>query len=92
MGEPDPVNPSTISRGEIERWRQEVIEPLGYQTDIADVFAKSNLVVLPLRGSKVLIEAAACGKTIITTDVPGCRDAIEPNVTGLWCRSAMPHL
>ena len=32
---------------------------------------------------KVLIEAAACGRAIVTTDVPGCRDAIEPNVTGL---------
>ena len=31
---------------------------------------------------KVLIEAAACGRAVLTTDVPGCRDAIIPNVTG----------
>ena len=30
-----------------------------------------------------MIEAAACGRAVVTTDVPGCRDAIEPNVTGL---------
>ena len=38
---------------------------------------------LPRRVSKVLIEAAACGRGVVTTDVPGCRDAIEQNVTGL---------
>jgi glycosyltransferase involved in cell wall biosynthesis len=32
---------------------------------------------------KVLIEAAACGRAVVTTDVPGCRDAIEPGLTGL---------
>ena len=32
---------------------------------------------------KVLIEAAACGRPVITTDHPGCRDAIEPGITGL---------
>jgi glycosyltransferase involved in cell wall biosynthesis len=32
---------------------------------------------------KSLIEAAACGRVVITTDVPGCRDAITPNVTGI---------
>jgi glycosyltransferase involved in cell wall biosynthesis len=34
---------------------------------------------------KVLIESAACGRAVVTTDVPGCRDAIEPNITGLLC-------
>jgi glycosyltransferase involved in cell wall biosynthesis len=32
---------------------------------------------------KSLIEAAACGRAVVTTDVPGCRDAIEPGITGL---------
>ena len=59
---------------------------MGYRTDIADVFSLTNLVVLPSYREgfpKVLIEAAACGRAIITTDVPGCRHAIKPNVTGL---------
>lgn len=87
LGEPDPGNPSSISYEDVERWRkEEVITPLGYRTDIADIFACTNLIVLPSYREgfpKVLIEAAACGRAVITTDVPGCRDAIKPNVTGL---------
>jgi glycosyltransferase involved in cell wall biosynthesis len=45
-----------------------------------------NVVVLPSYREglpRVLEEAAACGRAIVTTDVPGCRDAIEPGITGL---------
>ena len=87
VGQPDHGNRSSISYEEVERWQKEgLIEYLGYRTDIADVFSRTNLVVLPSYREglpKVLIEAAACGRAIVTTDVPGCRDAIEPNVTGL---------
>lgn len=87
VGQPDHGNPSSISYKDVEHWQQEgLIEYLGYRTDIADVFSLTNLVVLPSYREglpKVVIEAAACGRAIITTDVPGCRDAIEPNVTGL---------
>ena len=87
VGEPDHGNPSSISYEHLGHWQKEgLIEHLGYRTDIADVFSLTNLVVLPSYREglpKVLIEAAACGRAIITTDVPGCRDAIEPNVTGL---------
>ena len=51
-----------------------------------DVLSKASLVVLPSYREglpKVLIEAAACGRAVLTTDVPGCRDAIIPNITGL---------
>lgn len=87
VGQPDHGNPSSISYEDVERWQQEgLIEYLGYRTDIADVFSRTNLVVLPSYREgfpKVLIEAAASGRAIITTDVPGCRDSIRPNVTGL---------
>ncbi len=87
VGQPDHGNPSSISHEDVERWQNEgPIECLGYRTDIADVFSHSNLIVLPSYREgfpKVLIESAACGRAIITTDVPGCRDAIKPNVTGL---------
>ena len=46
---------------------------------------KSHIVVLPSYREglpKVLIEAAAIGRAVVTTDVAGCRDAIEPDVTG----------
>ena len=58
----------------------------GYRTDIPELFVQSNIIVLPSYREglpKVLIEAAACGRAVVTTDVPGCRDAIEPDKTGL---------
>ncbi|YCH24509.1 glycosyltransferase family 4 protein [Pseudomonas sp. D2-5] len=87
VGDPDPGNPTSLSYSELERWRDDgFIECLGYRQDIAQVFANAHVVVLPSYREglpKVLIEAAACGRAVITTDVPGCRDAIEPDVTGL---------
>ena len=87
VGDPDPGNPSSINENDIDRWCESgLIEALGYRTDISEVFANSNLVVLPSYREglpKILIEAAAAGRAVITTDQPGCRDAIEANVTGL---------
>ena len=52
------------------------------------VMESAHIVVLPSYYGeglpKVLIEAAACGRAVVTTDHPGCRDAIEPDVSGLW--------
>ena len=86
-GNLDPHNPSSLTVQELQALRGEgLIEILGHQTEVSNLMAKANLVVLPSYREglpKVLIEAAACGRAVITTDVPGCRDAIEPNVTGL---------
>ncbi len=87
-GSPDPDNPTSVNEDEIREWgRQEIVEPLGHRNDIAELFARSNLVVLPSYYGeglpKVLIEAAACGRAVVTTDHPGCRDAIKPGKTGL---------
>ena len=62
------------------------MENWGYRTDMPEVIASANLVVLPSYREgmpKVLLEAAAAGRAVVTTDVPGCRDAIEPGVSGL---------
>jgi glycosyltransferase involved in cell wall biosynthesis len=87
VGDPDPANPASLTKIQLEHWHQEgIVEWWGHQQDMSQVFAKSNLVVLPSYGEgfpKVLIEAAACGRAIVTTQVTGCRDAIEPDVTGL---------
>lgn len=88
IGAPDPGNPSTITANELANWKLEgVVELLGYRNDIPYLFGRSNIVVLPSYYGeglpKVLIEAAACGRAVVTTDHPGCRDAIEPGVTGL---------
>lgn len=86
-GDIDPGNPSSISHDDIFQWRTEqIVEWIGYSHDICQVFAESHVVVLPSYREglpKVLVEAAACGRAIVTTDVPGCRDAIDSNVTGL---------
>ncbi|MCS3802724.1 glycosyltransferase involved in cell wall biosynthesis [Chromobacterium alkanivorans] len=87
VGEPDPENPSSVTPEALELWREEgVIEVWGRRSDMADVLASATVVVLPSYREglpKVLIEAAACGRAIVTSDVPGCRDAIEPDVTGI---------
>lgn len=88
VGSPDPGNPASITEHELKDWRDgQCVELLRHREDIADVFAQAHVVVLPSYYGeglpKVLIEAAACGRAVVTTDMPGCRDAIEPNVTGL---------
>src|SRR5690606_8228066 len=63
-----------------------LVEYVGECTDIAQFYADAHIVALPSYREglpKSLIEAAACGRPVVTTDVPGCRDAIEPGVTGL---------
>jgi glycosyltransferase involved in cell wall biosynthesis len=86
-GEPDPDNPATITAEELEMIREDkIVELLGHRKDIAELFASSNIVVLPSYREglpRVLVEAAAAGRAVVTTDVPGCRDAIESGVTGL---------
>lgn len=86
-GSPDPGNITSITEMELSDWSKDgFVEILGYRTDIPDIFANSNIVVLPSYREglpKALIEAAACGRAVVTTDVPGCRDAIEPGATGL---------
>jgi len=86
-GDVDPGNPTSITADDLSAWKQEgLLDVLGYRSDVAELFAASHLVVLPSYREglpKVLIEAAACGRAVVTTDVPGCRDAIEPDVTGL---------
>lgn len=87
-GELDPGYSASITSKELNSWRKEgIVELMGFRSDIADIFAASNLVVLPSYYReglpKVLMEAAACGRAVITTDHPGCRYAIKAGETGL---------
>jgi glycosyltransferase involved in cell wall biosynthesis len=88
VGEPDPGNPHSHGREELEHWvAQGAVEWWGFRADMQRVFAQSHLVCLPtFYGEgvpKVLIEAAACGRAIITTDMPGCRDVVRNGHNGL---------
>lgn len=87
IGSADLGNSNTVSQSQIDAWQsQGLIECLGYREDIAELFAQANIVVLPSYREglpRVLVEAAACARAVVTTDVPGCRDAITANETGL---------
>ncbi|MFI4962685.1 MAG: glycosyltransferase family 4 protein [Legionellales bacterium] len=87
IGEPDFDNPAYIDEAQLEQWRKEGdVELLGFRKDIDAILQDTHLVVLASYREglpKILAEAAACGRAVITTDVPGCRDAIIPNKTGL---------
>jgi glycosyltransferase involved in cell wall biosynthesis len=87
VGETDPGNPTAISAEQLRAWAEEgVIEWRGHQSDMRKVLSQSNIVCLPsLREGvpKVLIEAAACGRAIVTTDAPGCREIVREGENGL---------
>jgi glycosyltransferase involved in cell wall biosynthesis len=87
IGDIDPDNPASVPLKMLDEWREKnIVEILGYRTDISMLFASSNIIALPSYREglpKVLVEAAACGRAVVTTDVPGCRDAIEPGKTGV---------
>ena len=88
IGDPDPGNPESVTAKSVQTWREEgIVECLGFRSDIPRLFSKAHVVTLPSYYGeglpKVLIEAAACGRAVITTDMPGCRDAIESDRTGI---------
>lgn len=96
IGTPDAGNPGRITEEELDRWRREgILEILGFRSDIPELFAQSHIVTLPsFYGEglpKVLIEAAACGRAVVTTDIPGCRDAVRPNESGLLVPARDPQ-
>jgi glycosyltransferase involved in cell wall biosynthesis len=89
-GAPDPGNPSSLSPSELEAWgREGLIEWIGHVDGIERWIASSTLVVLPSYREgvpRILLEAAAMGKPIVCTDVPGCREVVEDGRNGLRVR------
>jgi glycosyltransferase involved in cell wall biosynthesis len=88
IGEPDPHNPSSISRQDVEAWvAAGVVEAWGWRQDMPAVYAESHIVCLPSfyrEGvPRSLTEAAASGRAIVTTDAPGCREVVRHGVNGL---------
>ena len=65
-----------------------VVKYHGYQSDMKRFYAMASCVVLPSYHegmSNVLLEAAASGRPLITSDIPGCREAVENGVSGYLC-------
>jgi glycosyltransferase involved in cell wall biosynthesis len=86
-GTPDTHNPSTITQEQIDQWVQEgVVEHLGWVRDMPDLLARSHIVCLPSYYAegipKCLIEGAAAGRPIVTTDMPGCREVVSHGDNG----------
>ncbi len=87
IGDIDPESPSSLTREELTSWVESgVVEWLGYRKDMPELLRNSDIVCLPsFYGEgvpKSLIEAAACGKPIVTTDAPGCREIVRDGVNG----------
>ena len=88
LGGIDERNPTAIPIQEVRDWQAEgVIEWLGHTDGVRPFLAKADIVVLPSYYRegvpRSLLEAAAMEKPVIATDSVGCRDAVEPNKTGL---------
>jgi glycosyltransferase involved in cell wall biosynthesis len=87
VGGLDAGNPTSATQADVDAWQQDgCVQALGERSDVAALYAATHIAVLPSYREglpKSLIEAAACARAVVTTDVPGCRDAIEPGVTGL---------
>ena len=77
-GLPDPANPTSIPPQEIEAWtRRANVKHLGFVADIAALWACAHIAVLPSHREGLplsLLEAAACGRPLVASDVPGCRE------------------
>lgn len=86
-GAPDPGNPASVPEAAVQGWVDEgAIEWLGHVDDMAALLADVQIVALPSYREglpRTLIEAAACGLALVTTDVPGCREVVTDGVDGL---------
>ena len=87
VGAPDAGNPASVSEAQLRAWVAEgVIEWWGEREDMPAVFNAAHLVCLPSYREglpKSLLEAMACGRACVTTDAPGCREAVRHEDNGL---------
>jgi len=86
-GMPDLGNPATVPESAVRAWVDEgLIEWLSHVDDMPGLLASVDVVVLPSYREglpRTLIEAAACGLPLVTTDVPGCREVVKDGLDGL---------
>jgi glycosyltransferase involved in cell wall biosynthesis len=86
VGPSDEGNPARIPSGEIRVWETTgLVRYLGTREDVRELMAIADVVVLPTYREglpRVLIEAAAMGRPIVATDIPGCREVVWSGVNG----------
>ena len=87
-GAPDPSNPKAIPETTLKEWAARPgITWAGPTRDIEGVWKAHHLCILPSRGGeglpRTILEAAACGRAVLTTDVPGCRSFVRDGQDGM---------
>lgn len=88
LGRLDDNNPTGIGEGELSRWVEDgVLEYHSETRDVRPLLAASSVFVLPSYYReglpRTLLEAMATGRALITSDLPGCREAVRPGLNGL---------
>lgn len=95
VGDPDPGNPRSIPVETLRGWHEEgVVEWWGFRADMPAVYRQAHVVTLPSHGEGIptaLLEAAACGKPIVSTDAPGTRDVVLHGRNGILVPLRDPH-
>jgi glycosyltransferase involved in cell wall biosynthesis len=88
VGAGDPENPSSVPETQLRAWHESgVVEWWGRRSDMAAVLSSAHIVCLPTTYGegvpKILLEAAACGRAIVATDIPGCREIVSDGHNGI---------
>ncbi len=93
-GDRDPANPACIPEQTLADWQAEgLVSFLGRRSDIAALWEQAHIAVLPSYREgmpKALLEAAACGRPLLSTDVPGCRALVRDGENGLLVPARNP--
>lgn len=91
LGRLDAKNRTAILAETVKKWvDEEIITHIDYTDDVRPIIAKADCIVLPSyrEGTpRTLLEGAAMGRPIITTDVPGCRQVVDDGRTGFLCEA-----
>ena len=87
VGDTKPSNPRAVPRETLEAWdREKTVEWWGFCANMTDVLAQSQIVCLPSTYGegipKILLEAAASGRAIVTTNIAGCRESVADGISG----------
>ncbi len=87
VGRTDPDNPRAVPQARLDAWSSEdSIRWLGFSSDVRNVWRQCHLAIAPSLGGeglpRSLIEAAACGRPLVVTDVPGSRDIARTGKNG----------
>lgn len=96
VGQPDTMNPASVMQQEVDDWVAEgAVEAWGWRDDMPAVLAQTQIACLPTYYGeglpKSLLEAAASGCALVATDIPGCREIVRHEETGLLVPSRDPE-